>query len=83
MYSFRPKLIIVIASGNQNEIELHIKYTKFIIENYKEIKIIYVPRYLDWIDNLKSKLKNIGHYFLKDFNEIYTSKKPLIAVTEI
>ena len=74
----KNKLIIVISSANQNEIELHIKYTKFIIENYKEIKIIYVPRYLDWIDNLKSKLKNIDHYFLKDLNDIYTSKKPLI-----
>jgi len=54
------KLTIVIASANKEEIDLHIKF----IKEFNNYKIIYVPRYLNWEDLLRSKLTDINYFWL-------------------
>jgi len=68
-------LTLIIASASYEEIDVHIKYIKYLISNY-EIKIIYVPRYLNWLNKFKNKINNIDHQFINDIyndNEINSS----------
>ena len=68
------ELTLIIASASCEEIDIHIKYIKHLLSNYT-IKIIYVPRYLDWLDTFKKKIININHQFISDLyndNEIHS-----------
>lgn len=51
------KNVITIASGNENEIDIHIKIMKILIEK-TDYKVIYVPRHLNWKTKLERKLKD-------------------------
>ena len=49
-------IFIVIASAGQNELPIHKKIINNLL-NYKNIKIIYVPRHLNWKKNFKRNFK--------------------------
>ena len=53
----KKKNVITIASGNENEIDIHIKIMKILIEK-TDYKVIYVPRHLNWKTKLERKLKD-------------------------
>ena len=53
----KKKNVITIASGNENEIDIHIKIMKILIEK-TDYKVIYVPRHLNWKRKLERKLKD-------------------------
>lgn len=48
---------IIIASANKEEIDIHIN----LIKNINNCKIIYVPRYLNWENELRNKLSNLNY----------------------
>lgn len=74
----KSNLTVIIASANENEISIHLKFIKNIIEYYPLIKIIYVPRYLNWKKKFKYYINDIKHKFIKDINEINQINKNLL-----
>jgi len=51
---------IIIASANKEEIDLHIN----LINNINNCKIIYVPRYLNWENELRNKFRNLNYNWI-------------------
>lgn len=51
---------IIIASANKEEIDIHIN----LIKNINNCRIIYVPRYLNWENELISKLSNLNYNWI-------------------
>lgn len=75
-YKFKKKsnkiIFIVIASAGQNELPIHKKIINILL-NYKNIKIIYVPRHLNWKKNFKRNF-NFDYNFIDNVSEIYKNK---------
>ena len=70
-------LKLVIASANQDEFDIHLNYMIKLLKIYPKLKIIYVPRQLNWLIELKSRLKNSNYSIIFDddlsFNNIESS----------
>tara|TARA_A100001015_G_C15026406_1_gene730731 strand:+ start:115 stop:1233 length:1119 start_codon:yes stop_codon:yes gene_type:complete len=56
-HTYEKENILTIGSANENEIDIHLKLIKIIIEN-TDYKVIYVPRHLNWKTELERKLKD-------------------------
>ena len=67
-YLKKNLLKIVIASANENEIDIHLNYMIELLNIYPKIKFIYVPRQLNWLNKLKNRLKNINYSIKFDSN---------------
>jgi len=76
------KLRIVIASANENELDIHLNYMIEIIKIYPKIQFIYVPRHLNWFYKFKNKLSNIDYEIIFDDNNlnIHTITKNIIVI---
>lgn len=69
------KIILTIASAHKEEFKIHLNFIKKIINKNPNIKIIYIPRHLDWYSLLISKLKNIDFNISNNIHHVLNSKK--------
>lgn len=61
-------LTLAIVSAHQDEFTVHLQYIKYLIDRYPFIKIIYIPRHLNWLGIFKQQTKNVDYIFIKDVN---------------
>ena len=61
------KHLLVIISAHYDELEIHCKIIKFCLEN--NIKVVYIPRYLNYERELKEAFKTLNYYWLTHTNE--------------
>ena len=61
------KRMLVIISAHYDELEIHYKIIKFCLEN--NIKVVYIPRYLNYESELKEAFKTLNYYWLTDKNK--------------
>jgi len=66
-------LFIVIASAGRDEIDIHKKYISYLLK-YPNIKIIYVPRHLNWKKTFKEHFKCFNYIFINNIKDIYHNK---------
>ena len=62
----KKKRLLVIVSAHQDELEIHYEIIKFCLEN--NIKVVYIPRYLNYEKKLQEKFKTLNYYWLTDKN---------------
>ena len=64
------KHLLVIISAHQDELEIHYKIIKFCLEN--NIKVVYIPRYLNYEQELRNTFKPLSYYWLTKKNNSIT-----------
>ena len=63
MESLKQYDTIIISCANANEFNLHLKYIKEILKINRNVKIIYVPRHLDWLKQFEKNM-DLNYYLL-------------------
>jgi len=61
------KRMLTIISAHYDEFEIHRKIITFCLEN--NIKVVYIPRYLNYESELKEAFKTLNYYWLTDKNK--------------
>ena len=61
------KRMLTIISAHQDELKIHYKIIEFCLEN--NIKVVYIPRYLNYEKKLKEMFKTLNYYWLTHKNE--------------
>ncbi|VVU95029.1 3-Deoxy-D-manno-octulosonic-acid transferase (kdotransferase) [seawater metagenome] len=59
---------IIIASASQDEFKIHLEYMKYCINLKKDVKIIYVPRHLNWKEEF-DRMMDLEYYLFYDCRE--------------
>jgi 3-deoxy-D-manno-octulosonic-acid transferase len=60
----KKKNMLVICSAHKEELSIHITIIDFCIKN--SIKVVYIPRHLNYRELIKTKFNRFKYYFLKD-----------------
>jgi len=60
------KTSLIISSAGKDEIDIHLK----LIKSFPNINFIYVPRHLNWENQLKDKLQDFKYLWLTHENQI-------------
>jgi len=72
-------MVITIASANENEIGIHLQLIEYLLNRYLNIKIIYVPRHLNWINNFKSSFRHLKYNFINTIEEIHKCENKILV----